>query len=369
MDGDEALVAHLAGGGEGGVDLGGVVGVVVHDDRTVALTVELKAAARALEVQGSLGALLHGQAHKAADGTHGQRIINVVAAGHGQADVAGDFAPLLEVELKEAGLVLLHIDGAVVAVVLDAKGADAAVQRVHDIHGVLVVGVGEDHELGHQGEALEGELQLTHAAVVVQMIVVDVQHNGQVGGQFEEGLGILAGLDDDVIALTGLAVAVDEGQLAADDRRRVPARQLQHCGDHAGGRRLAVGAGDADAVLVQAADIAQQDAALHGGDAVGIGGVQLHVVLRDGGRVDHEVGADDVVGVMAQRDLHAHLPLVADDAAIQHITAGDDISLGVQDLDQRVHAAAAAADEVDLLHIIKQVLGIVGNKHIQATSK
>ena len=72
---------------------------------------------------------------------------------------------------------------------------------------------------------------------------------------------------------------------------------------------------------------------------------------------------------MAQRDLHAHLPLVADDAAIQHITAGDDISLGVQDLDQRVHAAAAAADEVDLLHIIKQVLGIVGNKHIQATSK
>ena len=201
------------------------------------------------------------------------------------------------------------------------------------------------------------------------MIVVDVQHNGQAGGQFEEGLGILTGLDDDVIALTGLAVAVDEGQLTADDGRGVAARQLQRGGDHGRGGRLAVGAGDADAVLVQAADIAQQDAALHGGDAVGIGGVQLHVVLCDGGRVDHEVGADDVVGAMAQRDLHAHLPLVADDAAIQHITAGDDISLGVQDLDQRVHAAAAAADEVDLLHIIKQVLGIVGNKHIQATSK
>ena len=163
------------------------------------------------------------------------------------------------------------------------------------------------------------------------MIVVDVQHNGQVGGQFEEGLGILTGLDDDVIALTGLAVAVDEGQLAADDGRGVAACQFQRSGDHGGGGRLAVGAGDADAVLVQAADIAQQDAALHGGDAVGIGGVQLHVVLRDGGRVDHEVGADDVVGAMAQRDLHAHLPLVADDAAIQHITAGDDISLGVQD--------------------------------------
>ena len=67
------------------------------------------------------------------------------------------------------------------------------VKGVHDVHRVLVVGVGEDHELGHQGKALEGELQLTHAAVVVQMVVVDVQHDGEVGGQLQEGLGELAG--------------------------------------------------------------------------------------------------------------------------------------------------------------------------------
>ncbi len=48
VDGDQALVAHFFGGVQGGADLGGVVGVVVHDDRTVALAVELKAAARAL---------------------------------------------------------------------------------------------------------------------------------------------------------------------------------------------------------------------------------------------------------------------------------------------------------------------------------
>ncbi len=45
------------------------------------------------------------------------------------------------------------------------------------------------------------------------------------------------------------------------------------------------------------------------------------------------------------------------------------IALGVEDLDQRIHAAAAAANEVDLLHMIKQMLGIVGNKHNKATSK
>ena len=45
----------------------------------------------------------------------------------------------------------------------------------------------------------------------VQMVVVDVQHHRQVRGELEEGLGELAGLNDDVIALAGLAVAVDQG--------------------------------------------------------------------------------------------------------------------------------------------------------------
>ena len=274
--------------------------------------------------------------------------------------MARDLAPLLEVELKEAGLVFLHVDGLIIAIVLNAKGAHAAVQRVHDIHGVLVVRVGEDHELGHQGKALEGKLQFAHAAVVIQMVVVDVQHDGEVGGQLQEGLGELAGLDDDVIALAGLAVAVDEGQLAADDRRGIAACQLQSSGDHGGGRGLAMGTGDADALLVQTAHIAQQDAALHRRDAVGGCRIQLHIVLCDGGRVDHQVCTDDIIGAVAQRDLDTHLPLGADDTAVQHIAARNVVALCGEDLDERIHTAAAAADEVYLLHIIQQMLGVVG---------
>ena len=328
-----------------------MVGVVVDDQCTVALAVHLKAAAGTLEVQGGLGTLLHGQAHKAAYGAHGQGVVDVVAARHGQADVAGDLAPLLEVELEEARLVFLYVDSLIVAVVLDAECAHAAVQRIHDVHGILVVDIGKDHELGHQGKALEGKLQLAHAAVVVQMVVVDVQHHRQVRGELEEGLGELAGLNDDVIALAGLAVAVDQGQLAADDGRGIAAGQLQCGGDHRSSGGLAVGAGHADALLVQTAHIAQQHAALDGGDAVGGSGTQLHVVLGDGCGIHHHVHTDDVVGAVAQADLHAHLPFVADDAAVQHITAGDLVTLGGQDLDQRIHAAAAAADEVDLFYM------------------
>ena len=191
------------------------------------------------------------------------------------------------------------------------------------------------------------------------MVVVDVQHHGQVGGQLQEGLGELAGLDNDISALASLAVAVDEGQLAADDGRGVAPCQFQRSGDHGGGSGLAVGAGHADALLVQAAHIAQQHAALHGGDAVGGGCVQFHVVLGDGGRVHHHVRTDNVIRIVAKADLYAHLPLVADDAAVQHIAAGQLVAFGGKDLDQRVHSAAAAADKMDLLYIVQQMLAII----------
>jgi hypothetical protein len=63
---------------------------------------------------------------------------------------------------------------------------------------------------------------------------------------------------------------------------------------------------------------------------------------------------------VAQRDLDTHLPLGADDAAVQHIAARNVVALCGEDLDKRIHTAAAAADEVYLLHIIQQMLGVVG---------
>ena len=127
-----------------------------------------------------------------------------------------------------------------------------------------------------------------------------------------------------------------------------------------------MGAGDADALLVQAAHIAQQNAALDGGDAVGGSGIQFHVIFGNGGRVDHHVGADHIIGAVTQADLDTHLTLVADDAAIQHIAAGDLVAFCGKDLDERIHAAAAAADEVDLFYIVQQVLVVIGvHEHIR----
>ena len=374
MDGDQPLVAQLFGGGQGGPHLGGVVGVVVHHHGAVALAADLEPAADALELRQGGGALLRGQAHGAADAAHRQGVVDVVVARHRQLDVARNAVaagvPLLQVELIEAGAVLADVHRLVVAAVPDTEGAHPALDGVHHVHGVAVVGVGKDHELGHEGEPLEGKLQLAHAAVVVQMVVVDVQHHREIGGQLEEGLGKLAGFHHDVVAHARLAVAVDEGQLAADDRAGVAAGQLQGGGDHRSGGGLAVGARHADAALVQAADVAQQDAALDGGDAVAFGGGQLHIIFGDRGRIHHHIRPHDVVGVVAQGHPDAHGPLGLDDAAIQYVAAGDLVALGRQNLDQREHPAAPAADKMELGDMIQQTLVIIAeHTHIGFTSQ
>ena len=83
-----------------------MMGVVIHNDRAVALTLDLKPAAGAVEffrcADGDPSGLRLQRTH--AGQTHGQRIVNVVVAGHTKPDVGKELAQLKHIELKEPGL-------------------------------------------------------------------------------------------------------------------------------------------------------------------------------------------------------------------------------------------------------------------------
>ena len=82
MYSNDAVIAHLLGRRQRGGQLGGMVGVVIDDDRAVALALDLKAAARAVELLGCANGVLGLEAQRAHAAAHGQRIVNVVVAGH-----------------------------------------------------------------------------------------------------------------------------------------------------------------------------------------------------------------------------------------------------------------------------------------------
>ena len=186
------------------------------------------------------------------------------------------------------------------------------------------------------------------------MVIVDVQNDANRAGQMQERFVVLAGFDNNALPAASLAVTADERQFAADNGRRVLASQFQHGGDHAGGGGFAVGAGYADALRMAAADITQQYAALHSLDAARTGGLQLGVVVMDGGAVHDQLCAAHIGSIVADKDPHAQRTLGLGVFRFLHVRAGDRVALAVQDLDQRIRAGTAAADEMHGLHTVQQ---------------
>ncbi len=115
-----------------------------------------------------------------------------------------------------------------------------------------------------------------------------------------------------------------------------------------------MGAGYADALRMAAADVAQQHAALHRFDAAGTGGLQLGVVVMDGGTVNDQLRIAHVSGIVADKHPHAQRTFGFGVLGLLYVRTGDRIALAVQDLDQRIGAGAAAADEMHGLYAVQQ---------------
>ena len=73
-------------------------------------------------------------------------------------------------------------------------------------------------------------------------------------------------------------------------------------------------------------------------DAAGAGGLQLGVVVVDGGAVHDEIGVADIGSVVANGDAHAQGTLGVGVIGILNVRAGDGVAAAVQDLDQRIGA-------------------------------
>ena len=354
---DDTLVAHLMSRLEGRSQFRGMMGVIVHNDGTVALALDLKPAAGTLIAFRRTLGILRLEAQRTDAAAHGQRIINVMVTGHIQLQMGKVGFQFLNVKLVEAGTVLLDIHGAEAGFLLDAEREYRTINGIDHRQGVGVIQV-EHHGTGQQCKLLERHLEAAHGAVIFQMIVINVEDHADVRGQMQEGLAVLTGFDDNAVAFARLAVAVDQGQLAADDRCGVLAGQFQHGDDHAGRRGLAVGACHTNAVRIQAADISQQHAALHRGNAAGVRFLQFGIVLMDSGAVHDQLCAENIGRIVAQHDLHPHGTLRLGDLGLFHITAGHGIPLCVQDLDERIHTGTAAANKMDVGHPFQQ-FGIV----------
>ena len=138
----QPLIAKLAGHGQKGVKLVGVVGVVIVDLGTVILPLVLKAAARAGKAgqTGFHGAA--GQTQHIGGGGGGQSVADVVLATHLQVHMGVDLAVDHDVE---AGETVGPGDVLCVAVglgIVEAEPEQRAVQTIQSCSGAGVIIVG-----------------------------------------------------------------------------------------------------------------------------------------------------------------------------------------------------------------------------------
>src|SRR5690606_31882883 len=96
---DAALGPALRGGGQRGGDLGGVVRVVVHDERVARGALDLEAAVHAGVLRQRAGDGRERHVQLQPDGDGGERIADVVEAGRVERHAAEALGALVHVEL------------------------------------------------------------------------------------------------------------------------------------------------------------------------------------------------------------------------------------------------------------------------------
>ena len=170
----------------------------------------------------------------------------------------------------------------------------------------LVVGAGnhravERHLVGEFDERLP---QVLPAPVAFHVLAIDVRHHGNRRRQLQERSVALVGLGNHVIAASEPRVAAERAEPAADHRGRIEPGALEHQRHHRRRRRLAMRAGDGDAVA-QPHQLGEHLGARNDGNvpAHRFGGFRIR--RRDRRRHHDDVRAADVLGVVADGDAHA----------------------------------------------------------------
>ncbi len=218
--------------------------------------------------------------------------------------------------------------------------------------GALVVGADDEGAAGHDpsGERLEGLVDLVHGGVVGVVVEFDVEDDRDLGGVLVEAAVALVGLGDEDLALAVQGVGTGRVEVAAD-RVRGPAAQLgERDGEHGGGGRLAVRAGDGDRAQPvhqpgeRVRTVDDRDAAL------GRAG-ELRVVGADRGGDDDAAGVvGEVLGGVAEVHGDAERAQRVRRRRVLGVAAGDLRAALGEDLGDARHSGAADADEVRSVH-------------------
>jgi hypothetical protein len=189
-----------------------------------------------------------------------------------------------------------HVGLRVLAIGDDAAIGDLTDQDLH--HRMVRAHHGEAIERHVVNEGAEGALHGIERHEMIEMLGIDVGHDGNVGRQLEKGAVGFIGLDHHPVAGTEPRIgAVGVDDTAIDDRRIEAAGIDQRSNERCRGG-LAVRPGDGDATL-EPHQLGQHLCAPHDRQPFGARSRELRIIALDRSRHHHHRGIAERAGGMA----------------------------------------------------------------------
>lgn len=283
--------------------LSGVVAVVIDDGDTADDAFGLEAPINAAKGAQAYGDLFRGETELNTNRDGRRCIQNVVATRHMKLEDAKLRSCIAD---RERGVrwcfllenthaeVCLSVFSVSVDPTLDARQHRAKALIVHTRRGRSI----EGHAI-HEFD--KSSVYVFHVAVAIHVLAIQVCNDAQHGGEFQKGAVALVGFDDEVLRVSEPCIRAERVDTTADHNCWIKAAAGKYGGDHAGGRGLAVHAGDGYAVF-QPHELGEHFGALDYGDFALASFENLRVCSADGGAGDDDVRCGSVGGGMALED-------------------------------------------------------------------
>ena len=294
--------------------------------------------------------LLVGGAELQRHGDGRQRILDIVLARHGQGQ-PGDHPRLgrtgpaqRDIEMR-AGQIGFQVDRADIGLAVEAIGDAAPVRhpRGQALHFRVV---GAQHGKAVEGQILDKSVErlaeFLHRPVMVHMFRIDIGHHRAGRVQLGKGAVAFIAFDHHPVALARLVVGAIGMDDPAIDDRRVDIRAIQQRRDHAGRRRLAMRARDADRIF-QARDLGQHVGPADDRNASGPRGIDFRIAGLDRRRDDDRASPFNILGGVADEDFRAPLAQALDIVGLANVGALHLIAHRDHDIRDAGHANAANA--------------------------
>ena len=197
------------------------------------------------------------------------------------------------------------------------------------------------------------------------MIVVDIGDNGDHRLQVQKGGVALVGLGDQIAARAQARVAVGALQAPTDDKGGIEPGFRQHARHQARGRRLSMRARHGNRVA-KAHQLAQHFRARHHRNALGQRLGDFGIGAIDRARHHDHVRVAQVLGVVADENLHAQARKALRDRVALEVGALHFVAQVQQHFGDPTHAAAADADQVNSLDATHPIFQARAHRHAAA---